>query len=134
MKIKCSICKKEKDSKDFFNTHLQICSNECFSKDFWNEKVKWKENNDETLDGLPVARIDGEHHVLDFENATGSFRGCAGAEFFIKFLSGKYKDKIFRTTNLWCQGTIPEEYKDVLADNAEFIEPVETFQKVLKEK
>lgn len=134
MKIKCSICKKEKDSEDFLNERLRICSTECFSDNFWNTKVECAENNDKTFDDLPVARINGEHYVLDNEDSINSFRGCAGQEFFIKFLSGEHKDKVFRTTNLWCQGTIPDEYKDALPDNAEFVEPVEEFQIVLKEK
>ena len=101
MKIKCIVCEQEKDSEDFLNKRLQICSDECFLKDFWNSKVKWAEKDDQTSENLPVARIDGEHYVIGDEDSTSYFRGCAGGVFFIKFLSGKYKGKVLRTTNLW---------------------------------
>lgn len=122
--VKCLVCNKEVNtdgphyrmSKDEY-----ICSKECFYKNFWDAKVRWKENNDKTEQGERVARIEGVHYVIGDENDTSTFRGHGGRKFTIKFLDS---DETITTTNLWRQGVIPEEYKELLPDNAIFCEEV----------
>jgi len=62
-------------------------------------------------------RIDGEHYMIAREDATGAFRGHSGRKFTIRFDDGR----TVTTTNLWSQGTIPEEFKSDLPDNARFL-------------
>ena len=87
-----------------------------FNAFFWAEKVVWLNNGNKTEDGQKVARIDGRHYVIGSEDDTG-FRGFSGHEFKIKLNNG---EEII-TKNLWHQGSIPEELKEILIDNAEFI-------------
>jgi len=47
------------------------------------------------------------------------FLGCAGRRFWIRFFDGR----TITTNNLWCQGEIPEEFREELPDNAEFYTP-----------
>jgi len=110
--MECSICGKEIEKSKFYNAVL--CSDECFKKNFWNEKVDY-------MDDERVVRIDGYHYFIEPENDTGAFRGYGGSFFKIKFFDGR----IIETTNLWSQGKIPQEYRGILYDNAEFISPFE---------
>ena len=47
----------------------------------------------------------------------GGFLGHSGRSFMIKMNDGK----LIETNNLWCQGEIPEIFKNILKDNAEFV-------------
>jgi hypothetical protein len=81
----------------------------CFNCDFWMEYVRCKDN--------PAAlRIGGKHYWIDDERSSGS-RGFSGRRFVIRKGS-----VLVTTTNLWHQGTIPELFRDLLPDNAEFVE------------
>ncbi len=48
----------------------------------------------------------------------GGFRGFGGREFRIRFYDGR-TDVV--TRNLWHQGIIPEHYRALLPDNAEWV-------------
>lgn len=88
------------------------------NKEFWDAKVKWRENGDTNGFGGVCARIDGNHYVIGKEDNKAGFRGFAGHKFVIEFISGPHQGKIIETTNLWHQGKIPEEYRELLPDNA----------------
>lgn len=47
------------------------------------------------------------------------YRGCGGQRFKIKFIE---TGEIVETNDLRCNGEVPEEFRDQLPDNAEFIE------------
>ena len=83
----------------------------CFNCDFWYEKV-------ENVNHINSLRIEREHYWIGEEktNSGLGFRGFGGRKFKIK-----KGDKIITTTNLWHQGKIPEHFKELLPDNAEFI-------------
>ena len=105
--MQCIICNKEIDKSRYSNKIL--CSTECFMIDYWNDRVK---------DINPkVAIIKGEHYTIGNEKEKGGFRGFGGRKFIINFFDGR----IVETTNLWYQGVIPEDFKDSLPDNAQFI-------------
>ena len=93
-------------------THTVPCSAECFYKDFWDEKVLFK-------DDPGSVRICGTHYFIGDEYETSVFRGFGSRLFAVKFFDGR----IVKTTNLWYQGDIPDEYRSALHDNAEFISP-----------
>jgi len=85
-----------------------------FDAYFWAEKVEWL-NNGDIYDGCKVARINGEHYTIGSE--TSGMKGMGGRKYRIKFNNGE----VVETTNLWHQGDIPEQLKDILVDNAEFV-------------
>lgn len=103
--IKCCICGKEIEKSQFLG--VVLCSSECFHKKFWNDIVNEKD----------------EHLIINGEcyyNETipdGIYKGFGGRGFKIK----KFDGTIIQTSNLWHQGTVPEEYKDLLPNNAEWI-------------
>ena len=106
--MKCRICGKEFNKIRWLKPYEDICSDKCFRMNFWNEIVAEKENH---------VFIDGKSYSIAPEDDDSPFRGCSGRHFKIKFDDGK----IVETTNLWCQGEIPEEFRDILKDNAKFI-------------
>ena len=86
-------------------------SQSLFIKKYWLDLVDKKFR-------LDHARINGEHYVICNEfPPKGSPRGHSGRKFAIQFNDGREVE----TTNLWSQGTIPDEFKDELPDNARFI-------------
>lgn len=85
----------------------------CHSCDFWLSKVG-------VADQPNIARIDGIHYTIGKEvSGDKGFRGFGGAKHVIKFTDGRE----VASTNLWCQGHIPERFKARLPDNAEFASP-----------
>jgi hypothetical protein len=104
---------------------MRICSSECFKIDHWNGWVRRKKDKF-------VARVGHRHYYIDDEKNTGGFRGFGGSKFIIKFNNGR----IVETTNLWCQGIIPESFYDRLQDNAVFIneKELEQIKKANKEQ
>ena len=82
----------------------------CFMCNFWQEKV------DLAAAGNSI-RIQGSHYELGPEtNHSAGCRGFGGRTFKIKMLNGM---KI-TTSNLWTQGLIPPQFKNLLPDNAEW--------------
>lgn len=106
--LNCIICNKEIEKSKYSNKIL--CSSECFTVNFWNHYVLRANDKD-------VARIGGLHYVI-CPGVTDSFgfKGFGGAKFVIRFNDGR---KV-TTRNLWHQGTIPDEFRDRLPDNAVF--------------
>ena len=62
-------------------------------------------------------RVQGRLYTVGDEDAPEIPRGSYGAERYILRDGGH----VIQTTNLWEIGPIPEDYKDQLADNAEFL-------------
>lgn len=82
-----------------------------FKTMFWDDKVKNFRNNQR------VAIVNGWHFTACLEDETGELRGYGGKKFVIQFNDGR----TIETTNLWCQGVIPQEYRHILSDNAIFV-------------
>lgn len=106
--MKCSICGKEFEKPAYGGNYSTICSSECFRKAFWQEKVDRKDD---------YLIIEGVCYYVGDENDKGSFRGFSGRKFYIRKRNGQ----LLKTTNLWCQGDVPDEFRDELRDNAEFV-------------
>ena len=87
-------------------------ANLCFSCGFWLEKIMWAAN-DRTDNGRRVARIHGNHYVIEPDTQRG-FQGFGGRKMVIKFHDGTE----VVSHNVWHQGTIPEHLLDALPDNA----------------
>jgi hypothetical protein len=114
---KCPICGEVKSDWMFAN----CCSHECFTKFHWGEMVKYQEAGDVTESGTIVARIGGSHYIIGKEDTKLSPRGFAGRQFKIKFVAGPHAGKEITTTNLWHQGSIPDEFQAQLPNNAEWV-------------
>jgi hypothetical protein len=82
----------------------------CFTCNFWEEKVQY-------VNDPNSVRVDGTHYFIGAENEPAVFRGFGGRRFHVRFNDGRE----VITTNLWCQGTIAEEFRSKLPDNATFI-------------
>lgn len=89
------------------------CGDLCHACLFWMEKC-----HPSMRDSPMTVRVDGTHYRIGPENQSRlAFRGFGGREFIIQFDDGR---KVI-TTNLWCQGSIPEDFKDALPNNAIFL-------------
>lgn len=88
----------------------EVCDSDCFGTHFWDLKVQRKDE---------LIIIDGESYWVGDENKRRDreFRGFDGRKFTIQ----KFGEEPFETTNLWANGTVPEEYRSRLPDNAVFV-------------
>ena len=92
----------------------------CFSCDFWRERYEYDQSH--PGEGLV---IDGTHYYIEDENSNSAFRGFGGAKFIIQYNDGR----VVKTTNLWCQGEVPPEWRDKFPDNAKFL-PEKKWKKI----
>ena len=112
--MKCKICGEEFDSSYYYKDTEKAMNEHqmCFGCNFWREKIE----QDAQQPPHKVAIIDGVHYYIDDENVVSKFRGFDGNKFEIHFNDGT---KV-TTTNLWCQGDIPPEWRQHFPDNAKF--------------
>jgi hypothetical protein len=83
----------------------------CFTCDFWHNIIKNKGSNS--------VIVKGTHYIIGRKPQPKEHKGLlghGGALFKIRFFNGREVE----TNNLWCQGTVPDRFKDRLPDNAEF--------------
>src|SRR5690606_34918255 len=75
----------------------------CFTCNFWTTVVEEVNKSDKhvIVDGIKYTV--GPQKIPKY-----GFRGHGGALFIIKLLNS---DRIIKTTNLWCQGEIPERFR-----------------------
>ena len=114
MAITCKICGTVEE-KRFVEEVQRVMEKEelCFTCNFWREQMELdkKSPNDYVI-------VDNVHYRIGPEGYDGYFRGYSGRKFIIKFNDGRERV----TTNLWCQGDIPDGYwRDLMPDNAIFI-------------
>ena len=89
--------------------------NNCFDCSFWLKKTEYT--------GVVASRraiIDGEHYMV-YAETDGLIKGSGGRRVIVQFFDGR----IIHSNNLWCQGTIPQRFREMLPDNGKF-GPVET--------
>lgn len=88
---------------------------------FWGEKLQWKLNGDLTDLQEQVARVKGACYVLsNSQPGEDGPKGHGGREFDVEFIDGPLKGQRVKYNNVWHVGDIPEDYADVLPDNAVF--------------
>lgn len=111
----CTKCGAEVESSRYWRgvasemEERQFC-HEC---NFWQNHI----DADKTSNKDVFVVADGNHYIIGDENSTDSFRGYSGAKVTVKFFDGR----VVKTSNLWCQGEIPEAFKAEMPDNAELI-------------
>jgi ribosomal protein L40E len=81
----------------------------CFLCTHWLKRIEAIAKGEDRY-----VQINGVGYWLGPEDARG-FRGFDGTAYFITRHGGARQ----RTTNLWCQGEIPQRFRDRLPDNAE---------------
>lgn len=104
----CIVCGKEFNCKRYYGEYSDCCSSECFTKKFWNNIVA--EKNEHII-------VDGTCYAIAPAPING-FYGFDGRKFKIKMFD---TGEVIETNNLWCQGEIPEEYRYLLPNTAQFI-------------
>lgn len=82
---------------------------ECFTCNHWIGLIE------RAAEGRSVI-VDGTHYMLGDELAGPFMRGFGGSRFRIIFSDGH----LATSTNLWCQGRIPDRFRERLPDNATF--------------
>lgn len=114
----CKICQAPEIAN--YNTeikHRLITKQICFACDFWQEKIQWRKNN--KPDCYVIA---GFHYKIEpdadpNDHLGKRWSGYGGSKFIVLPHNGTE----IVTRNLWHQGEIPERFRDVLTDNAVFV-------------
>lgn len=87
---------------------------------YWQGLVRHVARGDRDEHGRQVVRCEGTHYIVGAEPAKGASRdglGFGGHRWHFRLRSGEE----IVSHNLWRQGRIPAEYRDLLPDNAEMI-------------
>lgn len=103
----CITCGKKYTKNLSENAYV---NNNCYECSFWTKKIHMSPENEQRR-----VIINGQHYMIGNPNSA-PFRGFEGRKFTIVFHDGR----IVKTSCLWHQGAIPERFKQVLIDNAEF--------------
>lgn len=106
---RCKECGDPTPSNFMEPSKSQILTRQlCFACNFWTNVIH------EDRDGLGIV-LDGVHHRDGGRTRRATeANGFGGAEWRLRLANGKLVD----TNNLWCQGRVPEHFRDRLPDNA----------------
>lgn len=114
----CRLCLKPSNPEGYIKNRIREIMEEkqfCFNCAFWI--WQW-ELDTQSRPQHQVVITNGMHYIIGPESTMNGFmKGFGGAYFKIKFHDGTEVE----TTNLWCQGEIPNHLKHLFPDNAEFI-------------
>lgn len=115
--IKCKICGSLEDPDQYIpKVYKTLHENHiCMSCFHWNEQLLLDR---EVRGEHEWAVIGGVHYVIRPDDSNAYFKGHGGSEFKIRFFDGTE----IITHNLWCQGVIPDTWKDKFPNNATFTE------------
>lgn len=111
MKGICKICGETFDTTQFLDCDIRtIMETEhvCFKCGFWIEKQNLYDEN--TLITEEMIRFQGS--IVDKPENKSPFLGYVGRDLFFEMLSGPDKGKVRWYNNVWCQGNIPEYFKN----------------------
>lgn len=109
--IKCGENIKDGRIYDYEVVSVKEVEGYCFTCYFWAKQVKLHKKE-------PDRRfvIEGQSYCVGPEDA-GALRGRGGRKFTIK----PDKGSVIITTNLWCQGPVPEHFMNELPNSAKFV-------------
>lgn len=107
---KCRLCGQPIENH-YINSEEMQEKQLCFSCNFWdNQRL-----TDLKGDKYSWCVCNGIHYRLGDEDSKATFfRGFGGKRVLIKWNDGTTKE----STNLWCQGNIPEHLRKYFPDNA----------------
>lgn len=112
--FKCSICEQKVDANKYYDrVKLPMLKYQiCYTCNFWRDLYE----TDIELGKYKYAIIGGHHYKL-LPPTNDVFQGFGGREVIIRF----FDSTTVKCKNLWHQGKVPEKFKDLFPDNAEFI-------------
>lgn len=116
--MKCKYCGREDSPKSYMNCAItQVMENEkcCFNCAFWIDLLERNSNNPNWV------IINGSSYTFNptIETGTNSFtRGFAGSKMYCRKLE---TGEVLASNNVFHQGTVPEHFKSMFPDTAEFI-------------
>ena len=84
----------------------------CYDCSFWLGKTDYPEYM------KPHQVVINGEHFMAYAETDGRIKGHGGRRVNIKFFDGR----VTSTNNLWSQGIIPDRFRVLLPDNAEFIQ------------
>lgn len=105
--MQCVVCGKEIEKSQYGSAVL--CGGECFKKHYWNDIISEREKH-------IIINGDCYYDAGNMPDSYTGFLGHSGRKFYIKYFDGR----IMSTNNLWYNGTVPEEFRNQLKDNATF--------------
>lgn len=111
----CAVCGDREHANYIDEVRDRLVKNEqCFTCDFWMEKIRWR-----TEKRSDCFVINGVHYKVGEELSPSviALRGFGGSRFVI---IANDDGRRIETRNLWCQGKVPDRFRDVLTDNATF--------------
>jgi len=106
----CVLCGTTVDDRWNDQTNADLLrTGHCFTCNFWMEKVRWREQDD------PSCLVTDQHwhYRIEPDESASWFRGFGGQRFTVSFNDGRKVE----TRNLWCQGEIPERFREALPPN-----------------
>ena len=98
----------------------------CFNCGLWIEKIELHDKHTYVING--TRWHDGGTLSTEERQAFGASpgMGCGGRKQIIQLLDS---DKVITTNNLWCQGDVPDHFKERIPDNAKFLPDTEAIEK-----
>jgi hypothetical protein len=113
----CKVC-GEYEANRYMDTCAERLKKDqhCFNCDFWLEKVRWREQPTHPAH-LQAAVVNGTHYLVH-PKVTNPGWGCGfgGQLFTVRWHDGRTAE----SNNVWCQGRIPDRWRERLPDNAVF--------------
>ena len=117
---KCKECGKRikvvEDQMGLFTSRL------CFRCNFWHKYVTWEDTSTRI-----AVRRNRHHYIAEMDTTVRGPRGYGGALFVIEMNNGR----VILCDNVWCQGYIPDTFKERLPDNGRFLTANEVIERDL---
>lgn len=110
---KCSICNSHYNLNEFENCNIRnimLSKNMCFECAFWQEKVDFADKNTIVVEGYRY-----QCSLID-KNVVKGFLGCGGVDRYFQMLNNP--NDVRHYNNCWCQGKVPDLWKDKILNNA----------------
>lgn len=110
---KCSVCNSTYNLNEFENCNIRdimLSKDMCFNCAFWQEKVDLANENTIVVDGYRY-----QCSLVD-KNIVKGFLGCGGVDRYFQMLNNP--NDVRHYNNCWCQGKVPDLWKDKIPNNA----------------
>lgn len=108
----CKVCGVSHFSTSFTSRDELVRNHWCFSCNYWMERVELASNPNSL-------RVDGvQYQFCPMSKGDSRSLGFGGRFFRIKTNDGR----LLETNNLWLNGSIPEPFREMLPDNAVFVD------------
>jgi len=95
---------------DVYDIEVTVTKRQDSNEAYWRQQL---------ADRARAIVINGVHYRIGYDGGNG-FKGFSGRRFDIRMLAN---GDVIETRNLWYQGPIPPKFRELLPDNAEFVNP-----------